>query len=266
MNEVEAVNDTVETDEVIEYKYVLGQDPGDTTGVAMLRYTDNTPPELIYLHQIPDGREGFFYFFIGTEVGEGTEVTSVSEKWVTREGVRGAKITPAYIEGIQDAIWGFQTEYQPPNVKPIIGDEFLKVNNLWTEGKRHQMDALLHALYWLRSQGHEPTLKALSGESAEPLAQPGEADEKTLPQPGDQVGEGGEGGQPGDGEPMGAAEALAQMIAKAAQYGEGEPTGDGHGGGEGFDGELPEVEVDTTPKRQLRLNGGFMGFDDDEDL
>lgn len=278
--EFELIEEVTEEDLApeIEYKYVLGQDPGDTTGVALLRYTDNTPPELIYLHQIPDGREGFFYFFIGSMVGEGTDITSVSERWVKREGVKGAVLTPCYIEGIQDAIWGFQTEYQSPDVKTVIGDEFLKISNLWTEGKRHQMDALLHALYWLRNQGHEPTLKALTGDLGKPLAQPGEADEKTLPQPGGNGG--GEEGDSGEGTPSDAGEAFARMVeaaekaadeirkavAAAAELGEGdgEPAGSGNGGGEGGDhGTPPEFELGS--KRKRSLNGAFMGFDDDED-
>lgn len=244
----------------IEYKYVIGQDPGGTSGVAVLRYTDNTAPELIFLHQIPDGREGFFYFFIGTEVGEGTNFTSVSEKWETREGVHGANLEPVYIEGVQYAIWVDQTVYQSPSVKPMVGDEFLKQQNLWTEGKRHQMDALLHALYYLRSIGHKPTLEKMSGEDPEPIAQPGEADEKTLPQPGGSE-PGGEGGEQGDGagDPGdGFAEAMRKLAEQARQEGDAEPNGAGSAHGYGIDNRVGPAK----PKRTL--NGAFMGFDEDD--
>lgn len=276
-------NEVIEQDdnwlEEVTYKYVIGQDPGGTTGVAVLRYTDNTPPELVYLHQIPDGREGFFYFFVGTDVGEGTDCVSVSEKWETREGIHSANLEPVYIEGVQYAIWIDQTIYQSPRVKNMVGDEFLKANNLWTEGKRHQMDALLHALYYLRSIGHEPTLEALAGEAAEPLAEPGEADEKTLPQPGGSGGEGddAEGGEPGEGEgggspqPGGFEEAMRQMAERsaAAQAAleelaealekELESGGEGHGPkGDG--------DVEAGPdKPKKTLNGAFMGFAEDDD-
>lgn len=266
------MNEEVEipvAEEEIEYQYVVGQDPGETTGVAVLRYTEHTKPELIYLHQIPDGREGFFYFFIGTEVGEGTNITSVSEKWEQREGVHGANLEPVRIEGIQDAIWIFQTHYQSPSVKKMVGDEFLKINNLWTEGKRHQMDALLHAIYYLRSIGHEPTLKALAGELGEPLAQPGEADEKTLPQPGGNPGE-GEGDNEGGNQPGGFEEAMAGMIQamrEIAQAAEalGDAIGEGgDDGGYGVGGYEPEdTPLVNKPKRSL--NGAFMGFEEDDD-
>ena len=261
-------------DDELEYQYIVGQDPGGTTGVAVLRYTEHTKPELVYLHQIPDGREGFFYFFVGSDVGEGTIFTSVSEKWETREGIHSANLEPVYIEGVQYAIWVDQTVYQSPSVKKMVGDEFLKVNNLWTEGKRHQMDALLHAIYYLRSIGHEPTLKALAGELGEPLAEEGEADEKTLPQPGgsgSEEGESGEGGEPGSGQ--GFEEAMAEFrkqankaakaVAEAQKALEdGEQAGSGGrgiAGGYEDDGATPEAK----PKRNL--NGAFMGFEDDDE-
>ena len=272
--------------EELDYKYVIGQDPGGTTGVALLRYTDNTAPELVYLHQIPDGREGFFYFFVGSDVGEGTNFVSVSEKWETREGIHSANLEPVYIEGVQYAIWVDQTHYQSPRVKTVIGDEFLKINNLWTEGKRHQMDALLHALYYLRSIGHEPTLKALTGELGRPLAEPGEAQEKTLPQPGDDSGNDGDndGDEEGQGEGDGISEifknfieamekatqstaeqieALAQALESGDEESEdGEPEGPSGGFQEGSyedDGTTPNAK----PKRTL--NGGFIGFEDDDE-
>lgn len=248
--------------EEVDYKYVIGQDPGQTTGVAVLRYTDNTAPELIYLHQIPDGREGFFYFFIGTEVGEGTDFVSVSEKWETREGVHGADLEPVRIEGVQDAIWIFQTVYQSPTVKKMIGDEFLKQQNLWTEGKRHQMDALLHALYYLRSIGHKPTLEKLSGEDPEPIAQPGEAEEKTLPQPGgsgDPSGEGEGGGDFGD------FESAMKAIAEAGRAVQEAMKALGGGGGGGLGPEADVVDYSHGPEKPKKtLNGAFIGFDEDE--
>lgn len=278
-----------ELEEEIEYKYVIGQDPGETTGVAVLRYTENTKPELVYLHQIPNGREGFFYFFIGTEMGYGTNNTSVSEKWEQREGVHSANLEPVRIEGVQDAIWVFQTVYQSPVVKNMVGDEFLKVMNLWTPGKRHQMDALLHAIYYLRDIGHEPTLKSLSGDDQEPWEPEGGAEQKTLPNgaPGEgEPGDSGEGspGNTGDGfaEAMQKmTEAIREASKSMQQTGEdaseeaGEGSGavggeaqDGEGNGPGHNGLVPGgyYEDDGTigeakPKRSL--NGAFIGFEED---
>ena len=266
-------------DDELDYQYVVGQDPGGTTGVAVLRYTEHTKPELVYLHQIPDGREGFFYFFIGSDVGEGTIFTSVSEKWETREGIHSANLEPVYIEGVQYAIWVDQTVYQSPSVKKMVGDEFLKVNNLWTEGKRHQMDALLHAIYYLRSIGHEPTLKALAGELGEPLAEEGEADEKTLPQPGgsgSEEGESGEGGgEPSHGFDQAIEEFMRQLEKSAAEAGEAmkavaEALGDGDddpngSGGRGAEGDYKPDDEPLPAQQKRSLNGAFMGFEDDDE-
>lgn len=167
------------------YKYVLGQDPGGTTGVALLRYTDDTQAELIYLHQIPDGIEGYYEFF--EDSYPESNLTIVSEKWVERN-VKGADRTPQYIEGMQYAWWSQSLKrdpepglvYQEPDVKSLVPDEWLKENNLWTPGKRHQMDALIHAIVYLRNKGHKPTLEALSGKPTEPMEQEGGAKSKEL--------------------------------------------------------------------------------------
>lgn len=233
----------------VDWQYVIAQDPGGTTGVAVLRYTENTQPELVYLHQIEEGRKGFYEFFFGSWVGEGTSNVSVSEQWETREGVFGANLEPVHIEGIQYAIWADQTVYQSPKVKPMVGDEFLKANNLWTEGKRHQMDALLHAIYYLRSIGHEPTLKALAGESETPLAEPGEADEKTL-----------------DPDKVGDDDNATSIMATPAKFQPGDDDGgdEAGSGGLGASGyEDDETRPDGENKRTL--NGAFMGFDDEDE-
>lgn len=241
-------------EEEIEYKYVLAQDPGGTSGIAVLRYTENTKPEVVMLHQIADGREGFFEFFFGTVVGVGTEWTSVSEKWVTREGIHSANLEPVYIEGMQYALWANQTHYQAPSVKVMVGDEFLKVNNLWTEGKRHQMDALLHGIYYLRSIGHEPTLEALANPGADPLEQPGEIEKKQLQ-------------QSEDGEPAHSLEDAMKSLAESAAQASEEIQAlleQIAGGAGGEDGEgIEEHKIEGTRKKRT-LNGGFMGFDDDE--
>lgn len=161
-----------------DYKYVLGMDPGGTTGIAMLRYTDTTQPELIYLHQQENGLEGFYNFFNGTNPNP--DVTIVSESFTIREGVHGADVTPLRIEGAQYVYWGNDVVYQEPAMKSLIKESWLKEQNLWTPGKRHQMDALIHALVYLRNEMHEPTLKNMSGDSETPIAEPGEAQAATL--------------------------------------------------------------------------------------
>lgn len=281
-----------------DYRYVLGLDPGGTTGVAMLRYTDETAPELIYLHQIEGGEEGYYQYFHGSVIGSNLDVAS--EKFVPFEGVYGADLTPIYIEGQQFAQWHDQLDalhYQEPSMKSLVPDDWLREQNLWTEGKRHQMDALIHALVWLRNNDHKPTLKAMSGETDEKLAEEGEAESKQLPPQGGGEGEGdeAEGGESQTfeeameaisqafkqmGEAAQAAQEAMQEAAQGAgeeqgQAGDGQPQGHGDGtpaGGvrgeiqqpEGEGHHRSEVEVTGTRKRRER-NGVFAGFETDDE-
>jgi len=253
------------------YKYVLGMDPGGTTGVALLRYTDDTLPELLYLHQIPDGMEGFYDFFEDSYPDR--TMTIVSEKWKERN-VKGADRSPQYIEGMQYGWWAHSLKrdpnpglvYQYPEVKFLVPDEWLKEQNLWTPGKRHQMDALIHAIVFLRNSGHKPTIEALSeqgskqgqigqgnpedaelgedaGSAAEALAEAMEALQEALEEAGEAI--------------QAAAEALSE--ANGQQEGEGKPVG--HGGGRSYsDREIIDVEI-TGTRAKREKNGVFMGYE-----
>lgn len=273
-----------------DFKYVLAMDPGGTTGIAMLRYTDETQPELIYLHQQEKGIEGFKNFFDGTNPNP--DVTIVSESFTIREGVHGADVTPLRIEGAQYVYWGDDVVYQEPSMKSLIKESWLKEQNLWTPGKRHQMDALIHAFVYLRNDMHEPTLKNMSGDSETPIAEPGEAQAATLGDEfNEQVEEIQQERKDAAAEILAAMEAFEQMFggdeteqvlspAEQAmaqgrpQPGEGDPAeGDEEGDGDGSDetegrsggaGREPEthgVTEVTGKKRKRTLNGAFTGFD-----
>lgn len=278
--------------EVEEVKYVLGMDPGGTTGVALLRYTDSTAPELIYLHQITDGHRGFWRFFMGAKVRE--EVAVVSEKWV-EGGVKGANHEPLIVEGVQYPIWEDTVFYQQPAMKALVPDAWLKEQNLWTPGHRHQMDALIHAIVWLRNQGHRPTIEALSERAEKPLAEEGEAESKTLspdsteamtPEEGDEFAElidalneamqglpqeDAEGGQEaagadGDGEGLEEGEGAGQGRSQAGDS-DGPAAGSDPEGGHYRDADgVGHPDPNTKGKRNKRsLNGVFAGFEADSE-
>lgn len=144
--------------------YVIGLDPGGTTGFALLTVPDegNGKPELTFLHQIEDGLEGFIKFFKGGDHILSNTVI-VSEKWKERN-IKGADRTPQYIEGFMIGMWE-GIVWQTPDFKSLVPDQWLKDNELWTPGKRHQMDALKHAYAYLRNQGNSATVESLAGES-----------------------------------------------------------------------------------------------------
>lgn len=257
--------------EVDPYLYILGLDPGGTTGVAMVRIDpedDKMKPELVYLHQIKDGYDGFKDWFYGSEPGLNTII--VSEKWKERN-IKGADRTPQYIEGAMRWAWGEENVvWQFPDKKELIPDQWLKDNNLWTEGHRHQMDALKHIFAFLRNDGHSATLESLSGRADEAMAPEGAGNDAQLSEP-----EEGEAGAQNPAEALAEAlEAMAeaqigdeQAPGEAAEGDEGE-IGEGRGGqgGRGVDTTQggydmdPDRKYEGTRKKRER-NGGFAGFE-----
>ena len=264
------------------YSYVIGQDPGGTTGIACLRYTEDTQPELIYLHQIPGGHEGYIGFFDGSEIPD--NVTMVSEKW-DEHYKPGVDRTPQYIEGAQAALWGKENVvYQSPTVKSLVPDDWLKEQNLWTPGKRHQMDALIHAIVYLRNNDHKPTQKALTGDSDEgTIAEEGEAEDAQLGETPE--GEEAKSFQEAMQELAEAAQAAAEAMQEAADAMEGagedakpadggQPTGQkaqgkpqgvsqgkptGSGGDNKYHGQKRDTSENGSTKRRER-NGVFAGY------
>lgn len=253
-------------EEVDPYLYVMGLDPGGTTGVAMLRIDttdDKVKPELIYLHQIVDGRYGFKEWFEGSTIAD--NVIVVSEQWVERH-IKGADREPIYIEGGMHMLWGEENvEWQTPDKKELIPDEWLKKNNLWTEGKRHQMDALKHAFAYLRNQEHSATLDSLSGKDEEAMAQPGEAQAAQITDGADAGAEASEGEAEGAGTAEAeASEGRGTVEVEIAQA--DEPGDDSEGRGPGNGGIVGNGEVDDDKKNRTKRsrNGAFAGYNPPE--
>lgn len=227
-------------------QYVLAFDPGGTTGMALLRYNDNEVV-LSLLGQIEDAHMGFYDNLVGVPGGFGTPTSIVSEQWV-EHGIKGVDRTPLVIEGIQYAFWPDQVAYQTPDMKQMVPDDLLKEIGAWTEGKPHQMDALRHALIWLRNQKHQPTLECL-------------ANGTPLPQDGDQEGP-------------------KQFVAGMNDGTEGDEGQDGEGQGEVGDGEALrgalgvlqeepddisglQEQVRLVYERERDLDGAFAGYQAD---
>jgi len=216
--------------------YIIGLDPGGTTGVAIVRIdTEDTKalPELIFLDQVPDGRFGFTDYFSPFYMGD--NVVLVSEQWVERN-VKGADREPCYIEGAEHVLWGHDNiVWQTPDMKSLVSDDWLREQNLWVENMRHAMDALIHVIVFLRNDGHEGTIGALGGEGEGTIAEPGEAEGAT-----------GDGTNPSDG----IARGLAQLAREIEQQ---------HGSGDGEQTEEPKGK-----RKERELGGAFMGFESAE--
>lgn len=242
-----------------QHFYVIGMDPGGTTGLAILRIDTTDPkkyPELIFLDQIPNSQYGFYEYFERFYLNPMNTVVA-SEVWI-EHNVKGADRTPIRIEGVMHALWDDRNiTWQGADQKQRVTDEWLVENNLWTPGRRHQMDALKHAIVWLLDQSHAGTASAVGGD-------PDNAD-------GDGDGQGG--GQPmngdndpsdvqGNGQPLdeSARQELAELARKHAAEKEAEAETSG-GKGEEAEG---KTEDPKEARRKRELDGAFIGFESKE--
>lgn len=141
-------------------RYILAFDPGGTTGWAFGGYSDESALSFIGGGQIEDGLHGFIYWFEQPEAFAGN-ITIVSESFQLRASVRNPDVTPLRIEGALEALLGpGRVVYQQPALKSTVGDQLLKDNGLWIPGQRHQMDARIHAIAYLKKNRHLPTIRA----------------------------------------------------------------------------------------------------------
>lgn len=137
---------------------ILGLDPGGTTGWAIIEYDDSSV-KLIDKGQIEGSLKGFLHYNWSDLIFRDFDMI-VCESFTLREGVYGADLSPVYIIGALEALYP-QTEiiYQEPKLKPLCDNDRLKTMGLYTAGQGHAMDAVRHAIIYLRNKKHLPTLK-----------------------------------------------------------------------------------------------------------
>lgn len=128
------------------------------TGFALLEYTENTAPRIIQAGVVHGGYEGFTGWLRDNPI----EVdTVVCEQFIHYNAA--ADISPLLIEGAIRYVYP-DTILQPSSVLGMVTEQHLKDVGFWTGVGHHQdaNSAIRHAVYWLRSQRHTPTLKMLS--------------------------------------------------------------------------------------------------------
>jgi hypothetical protein len=138
---------------------ILSLDPGGTTGYAIVLVTEDDELEIMMQGQIKNGLKGFLDFH--WDVLEDIKIDKIiAESFTLREGIYGADLTPVYIIGALEALYP-TTEiiYQEPKLKPLSDDDRLKHMGLHIPGKPHMMDAVRHAVIYLRNNKHKPTLE-----------------------------------------------------------------------------------------------------------
>lgn len=138
---------------------ILAIDPGGTTGVAELDYELSSQPVLSYAEQVEGGLAGFLDWY---RARAGSWAQIVCEDFVLRPSVKFPDLTPTYIIGaIESGEYWNQVKpiYQSPSQKPLCSDEVLKRSGLYQRGKPHANDAIRHAIIYLRSIRHLPTIE-----------------------------------------------------------------------------------------------------------
>ena len=158
--------------------------PISDTGWAVVQYEDDSPPELVASGVIHGGFQGFLEWVsdiphyhnkqfegpIYTPRGWFSDPTThrcfpvdhvICEQWVDYGGY--VDTSPRLIEGIIRYLWQ-DVVLQPSKALQMVTANDLKALGWYTTEGHHldQNSAARHALYYLRSIRHKPTLRLLS--------------------------------------------------------------------------------------------------------
>lgn len=145
---------------------LLALDPGRTTGASLWKYSDTEPLECTWHGQILYGVKGFIlYMFDHTEPD-----IVVAEQFVLDGRTPNPDVTPLKIEGAMMAHYDpdfTHIEFQRNNFKKHVSNELLKAHDLYWKGEPHAMDSARHALAYMKTQRHMPTLNKYFSEIIE---------------------------------------------------------------------------------------------------
>lgn len=153
--------------------YLLSIDPGESIGIALGIFATDEPYELIETWQPRGGAVGFLNWWhspaLFNAAGHwGDRDLIVSERFILRSSPKDGRVPnvePVRIEGVMLGL-GMDVHYQDRWMKASVNDSILKEHGLWQTGKkfdhpdgRDANDALIHALAYLKSIRHLPTLR-----------------------------------------------------------------------------------------------------------
>lgn len=139
---------------------LIAFDPGKTTGVSLWQYDSDTPLSLVGSGQIEGGVDGFIEYFYPKGMFLPWDVI-VSESFVLDGRTPNPDVTPLKIEGILEAHahrTGALVRFQRNNFKAHVDNDLLKKFELYKPGQPHAMDSMRHALAYMKTSHHMPTL------------------------------------------------------------------------------------------------------------
>lgn len=136
---------------------ILAIDPGGTTGIAIISFSDDLAPVVSHYEQVPDGLAGFIKWY-KNNWSLGWDII-VCENFTLRQSVKFPDLSPVYIIGALEALEpNIEIIYQSPAQKHLCDDKRLKIMDMHKPGNGHANDAIRHAIIYLRNKKHLPTL------------------------------------------------------------------------------------------------------------
>jgi hypothetical protein len=164
--------------------YVMAIDPGKATGIAIGRYSDMMPMEIVFTGIVSDGVRGVALWLHHTRDGKTImendcsynypedyddldyHLDVVCENFNLRGGNFTPDLEPVRIEGVLIDHFGSIVTWQSPADKKMVGDDFLKSHGFWVTGAdvdhedgRDANDAMLHLFAHAMRTRHMPTLR-----------------------------------------------------------------------------------------------------------
>lgn len=157
--------------------YLLSIDPGVYTGIALGLFDEETPYTILETWQVPDGAEGLSDFLV---LRKPVANTVVSEKFVIRNMAgfshTADSVEPLRVEGVLVAVYK-DIHWQTPDHQILLkgktsaetkrlSDGILRDHGLYQSPsalkdrqKNDVNSAIKHALSYLRSTKHQPTIE-----------------------------------------------------------------------------------------------------------
>lgn len=142
---------------------LLALDPGKTTGMSIWHYDAETPLTLEGSGQIEGGVDGFLEYFYPSDGRYMMWDIIVSESFVLDGRTPNPDVTPLHIEGILESHahrTRCQLRFQRNNFKAHVPDSKLKELGFYVKGMGHANDSMRHALAFMKTSYHAPTLNA----------------------------------------------------------------------------------------------------------
>lgn len=148
---------------------VLALDPGLSTGFAISIVTPHAPVLFLKQGVIENGCEGFIDWWTAFYSARINDVDLIVCERFVIDGTHTGVWSPQ-IEGALMALAGVPIAWQLRSDKALLFGQTFKGDRGQTErfewlrergftGVSHELDAITHTLFWLKRQGHKPTLR-----------------------------------------------------------------------------------------------------------